>query len=259
VVTDTILPIGNRLTADLAMALDPVRLAYRVGMDPDDWQARLLRSTARQTILNCCRQSGKSSTTALLALHEALYRGPSLTLCVSPSQRQSIELLAKIRAAHAALGGRIAEESVLRLSLPNGSRIIALPGKEATVRGYSGVSLLLVDEASRVPDDLYQAVRPMVAVSGGRLVLLSTPFGRRGFFFQEWENGTDWERVQITADQCPRIPKDWLAAERLAIGPWWASQEWDCQFVETLDQVFAYSDVMAALSPTVQPLFGAAA
>ncbi|MDQ3175559.1 MAG: hypothetical protein M3Q91_17935, partial [Acidobacteriota bacterium] len=87
----------------------------------------------------------------------------------------------------------VASESALELEFSNSSRIVALPGKESTIRGFSGVSLLIVDEASRVPDELYQAVRPMLAVSGGDIVLLSTPFGKRGFFHHEWtEGGADW-------------------------------------------------------------------
>ena len=248
------------LSADLACALDPVRLARRVGMEPDPWQADLLRSDARQTILNCSRQSGKSTTTAVLATHEAEYRDGSLILLLSPSLRQSQELFRKVRDVRAELGPDacpVAEESALRVELANGSRIVCLPGKEATIRGYSGVGLLVVDEASRVPDDLYQAVRPMLAVSGGRLVLLSTPFGTRGFFHHEWtEGGPGWKRVQVTAHDCPRIPPEWLQAERESIGEWWYRQEYGCEFVETLEQVFGYELVTEAVDHALQPLFG---
>src|SRR5499426_2764258 len=173
------------LARDLARALDPVLFARRAGLEPDAWQASLLRSAGRQLILNCSRQSGKSTVSSLLALHEALYRPPALVLLLSPSLRQSQELFRKVKDALAALGPdapALAEESALRLEWANGSRIVCLPGKEQTIRGFSGVSLLVVDEASRVPDELYYAVRPMLAVSGGRIVLLSTTFGRRGHF-----------------------------------------------------------------------------
>jgi len=248
------------LAADLALAVDPVRLARRVGLDPDPWQSALLRSDARQTILNCSRQSGKSTTTAVVAVHESEYRAPALVLLLSPSLRQSQELFRKVKEVRAALAFDVCpvtEESALRLEMVNGSRIVCLPGKEATIRGYSGVSLLVVDEASRVPDELYQAVRPMLAVSGGRLVLLSTPFGRRGFFFHEWtEGGEAWRRVKVTAHDCPRIPCAWLDAEREAIGEWWYRQEYECEFVETLDQVFGYELVMSAVNSEIPPLFG---
>ncbi len=140
---------------------------------------------------------------------------------------------------------------------PNGSRIVALPGAdEGTIRGYASVRLLIIDEAARVPDGLYRAVRPMLAVSGGRLVALSTPFGKRGWWHQEWtEGGAGWERVQITADQCPRISAEFLEAERRSMPQSWFRQEYFCQFSEAEGAVFSYADVMAALSADVKPLF----
>ena len=244
---------------DLALAVDPAQFARRAALEPDDWQADLLCSDARQAILLCARQTGKSTTSAVLATHEAEYRPGSLVLLLSPSLRQSQELFRKVRDVRAALSVAafpVAEESALRLELVNGSRIICLPGSEQTIRGYSGVRLLVVDEASRVPDELYQAVRPMLAVSGGRLVLLSTPFGRRGFFYHEWmEGGSTWQRVRITARECPRIPPDWLEAERATIGEWWFKQEYECEFVETLDQIFGFDLIQRALKDDVHLLW----
>jgi phage terminase large subunit-like protein len=210
-------------------------------------------------ILLCSRQSGKSTVSSILAIHEAIYCPNSLILLLSPSLRQSQELFRKLQDVYNALDSpnlpQATEESALRMQMSNGSRIIALPGKEATIRGFSGVNLLVIDEASRVPDELYQAVRPMIAVSGGRIVLLSTPFGKRGFFYQEWAEGQGWQKVKITADQCPRIDKEWLEREKAMIGSWWFEQEYKCSFVETSDQIFSYDDINAALSSDVQPLF----
>src|SRR5262249_38406488 len=123
--------------------------------------------------------------------------------------------------------------SALRLELANGSRIISLPGDEKSVRGYSGVALLVVDEASRVPDELYYSIRPMLAVSGGKLAALSTPYGKRGWFYEAWEGADSWRRVKITADQCPRIPRAFLEREEKAIGPRWFRQEYHCSFEDT--------------------------
>ena len=247
------------LADDLILGLDPVALARRVGLEPDPWQADLLRSRARQIIMCCARQTGKSAMAALLALHEALYRPPALVLMLSPSLRQSSELFRRAKTFYMALGDDAppaVRESALRLELANGSRIISLPGKETTIRGYSDVAMLVVDEAARVPDELYMAVRPMLAVSGGRLILLSTPFGKRGFFFHEWMEGAGWERVRVTAHQCPRIDPAWLERERAAIGDWWFRQEYLCEFLESVDQVFSYEHVVGALSGDVEPLFG---
>jgi hypothetical protein len=247
------------LATDLALALDSVAFAAESGYaELDPWQAQVLRSHARQLIMNVSRQAGKSSMTALLALHQALYHPDSLVLLLAPALRQSQELFRKVKASYAALPNAAAEareESALRLEFSNGSRMICLPGKEQTIRGFSGVALLVVDEASRVPDELYQAVRPMLAVSGGRIILLSTPFGKRGFFYHAWTEGEGWERVMVTAYDCPRISRGWLEQERRAVGSWIFQQEYLCAFVETDDQYFRDADIEAAIRADVPPLF----
>ena len=109
-----------------------------------------------------------------------------------------------------------------------------LPAKEETVRSFSGVALLVMDEAARVPDDLYRSVRPMLAVSGGRLVCLSTPFGRRGFFWREWSRedreNNPWLRFRITWRECPRIAPAFIDEERVSLGDAWVRQEYECSF-----------------------------
>jgi len=249
------------LALDLAAALDPVRFAERAGIVPDSWQATVLRSTAPRTLLNCSRQSGKSTISAMLALWTALYTPRSLVLMVSPSLRQSSELFRKCADFYQSLGRPVpaGSETALRLELENGSRIISLPGKEATIRGFSRVSLLLLDEAARIDDPLYLSLRPMLAVSGGRLLAMSTPWGRRGWWFEAWQGVESWQRVKITADMCPRISPDFLAEEQRVLGPWFFDQEYRCEFRETTDQVFAHDVVMGALSSDVAPLFAPAA
>ena len=244
---------------DLALALDRVTFARAVGIErPDAWQENLLRSDSDRMLLNCCRQSGKSTTSAVLALHRALYHPGSLILCLAPSERQSKELFSKIAGFYGRLGRSVPSDSrrKLGMELDNGSRIEALPGSEKTIRGFSGAALLLVDEASRVEDGLYFAVRPMLAVSGGSLVMLTTPFGKRGVFFEEWQNGAGWERYEVPASECPRIPPSFLEEERRTLPRRVFRQEYECSFEETEDSVFSHEDVQAAISDEVAPLFG---
>ena len=241
-----------------AMGLDPALFARSVGLEPDPWQADVLRSPAKRMLLLCCRQSGKSTTTALLALHTASYYPGSLVLLLSPSLRQSSELFRKVAGFYGALAEPVPAdaETALRLELSNGSRVVSLPGTESTVRGYSGVDLLVVDEAARVEDSLYYAVRPMLAVSRGRMIALSTPWGKRGWYHKAWtEGGEAWQRVKVTAEECPRISAEFLAEERAAIGDWWYKQEYECEFVETDESLFTYEQVTGAVSSDVAPLF----
>jgi hypothetical protein len=238
---------------------DPCLMAERAGITPDHWQSDLLRSGDKQLILNCSRQSGKSTISAVLGLHTALFEPNSLVLLLSPSLRQSQELFRKIKDIYNALESpampKTIEESSLRLELDNGSRVVALPGTEQTVRGYSAVSLLIIDEASIVEDALFFSIKPMLAISGGKIVLLSTPRGKRGFFFDIWTNGgDDWRRTCITANECSRIDADWLAREKAATPDFWFRQEFLCQFVENVDSVFSHDDILAAIDPSVKPL-----
>jgi hypothetical protein len=236
---------------------DPQRIMADANMEPDRWQADLLRTKPRRALLLASRQSGKSQVAAAMALQAALLEPPALVLLLSPGLRQSGELFRdKILPLFNRLGRPVkaVQESALSMTLANGSRIVSLPGDEETIRGYSGVRLLVVDEASRVPDALYRSVRPMLAVSQGRLVCLSTPFGRRGWFWEEWEGSNRWTRVKITADQCPRITAEFLAEERLALGDRWFRQEYKCSFEEVIDSVFAQADIDAALSDDLSPM-----
>ena len=157
----------------------------------DALQARVLGTGSRRGLLNCTRQWGKSTITAAKAVHQACSVPESLTLVVSPSARQSGEFLRKVTGFVRKLGIRPKGDgdNEMSLELPNRSRIVGLPGNEATIRGFSAVSLLLVDEAARVSDELYLAIRPMLAVSGGALWLMSTPYGKRGFFYEAWAHG----------------------------------------------------------------------
>jgi len=228
------------------------------GLTPDDWQRELLAGDWTRAILNVCRQGGKSTATAALALDTALSHPDSLVLILAPARRQSKELLLKVRQMYRDAGPetRIEKWSELRLRLENGSRIIALPGREATVRGYTA-DLIIADEASRVPDELYAACRPMLAVSGGRLVALSTPAGQRGWFYEAWTDPQQaWEAVKVTGHDCPRLSEGFLRQERREMGDWRFAQEYECSFQDTEDQLFRTEDIEAAMDSGLGDLFG---
>ena len=247
------------LREDLRLALDRVAFAEGLGVRPDPWQADLLRSSSDRVLLNCCRQSGKSTMSGVIALHRALYHPGSLILCLAPALRQSQELFGKVAGFYRDLGRPVAPqgERKLSLELANGSRIVTLPGSEKTIRGFSGAALLLVDEAARVDDELYFAIRPMLAVSGGSLMMLSTPYGKRGIFYEEWTSGHGWDKYEVPASECPRIPPEFLEEERATLPSWVYRQEYECSFEETEDQVFTTDMIDRAVTGEVKPLFEA--
>jgi hypothetical protein len=254
---------------------DPANLMKMAGMPPDSWQTNLLRSNFQRLLLLCSRQAGKTTVAAALVLKEILLNPPALVLILSPTQRQSGEVFRRVKDINNALGRPVKGiDQVFSMELANGSRVIALPGEEKTIRVFSGVKLLVIDEAARVDDALYHGVSPMLAVSKGKMVCLSTPFGKRGFFYREFfgikgEEATssfsaakdclaikdEWRRVMVTADQCPRIPREYLALEKATKGERYYNQEFACSFVDMVGAVFSAEDIQAMIDSDVQPLF----
>jgi hypothetical protein len=118
--------------------------------------------------------------------------------------------------------------------------------------------LVILDEAARCDEELPAAVRPMLATTegGGRLICLSTPFGKRGFFYESWENGGDtWTRVRVPASECPRISKEFLEEELRQLGAQRFEAEYNLAFQENDACVFPTTLIDAAFDPSIKPLW----
>ncbi len=290
--------VANESSLAAKLRTSPSSILQSAGMTADPWQAALLNHMgqardAAQYLILCSRQSGKSQTAAAAALLTALLDPPATVLVISRAQRQSAEVLRKVKELHRAYRGQhvrprpfapvhldraaldlestggiatgdteLVQDSVLSIELSNGSRVICLPGKADTTVGYSAVSLLILDEAARIPDDVYRYMRPMLAVSQGRILALSTPFGKRGWFYDAWVRCDEaksqslaepWRRIRITADDCPRISQQFLQEERNSIGAYWYNQEYLVEFNDAIGAVFSNADIQASLAD-IEPL-----
>ena len=177
---------------------------------------------------------------------------PSGLSCHYPWPRPSGEWIAKAAGLLRQLGeptrgdGRNSDS----LRLTNGSRLVALPGVADNIRGFSAVSLLIIDEAAYVSDELYHALNPMLAVSGGALWLMSTPNGQSGFFYDVWHRpNSDWHKVQVTAADCPRIRPETLEAQRLELGDAVFRREYMCEFTPAAAQVIPRDLLDRAFDP----------
>ena len=193
-------------------------------------------------LLNATRQSGKSTVAALKAAWTVLQGG--LAVVVSPSLRQSGFLFRKLARHLVASDASFRRETMTEVELVSGGLAVSLPGdRPAMLRGLSlrhdGPAVLIVDEASRVRDELWATISPMLAAApAAQQILLSTPAGASGEFHRAWTSDEDWERVQITADQCPRISAAHLAAERIRLGDALYRQEYFGAFVSAPGSVF---------------------
>lgn len=296
--------LRERWAPQPAAPRDPVEMWAAVDREPDPWQRRLLTDQAWvQALVLCGRQTGKSTVAASLALQTALEKPGSTTLIVSRSLRQAAELKRKVdEFHHGLLAGRAplkatrrgrgfrplpwrinrrfheevdddesVRDSVMAKEIGNGSRILAMPCSADTSVGFT-IDLLIYDEAARIPDGVYYPMRPTVARArsrgeGGRVIALTTPNGKQGWFWDSWKrcqeqiaagDKPDWEVVQVPAGVlgadgkirlggCPHLTVGFLQSEYNELGSRWWLQEYGIQFVDALGQVFAQADIDRAL------------
>jgi hypothetical protein len=237
------------------MLADPGVLAQRAGIALDPWQRTILESRSQALLINCSRQAGKSTGVALLIV-QTLLQSERMVVLIAPALRQTKELMRKVLGFWRRLGRPVEHTHVTRttLELENGSRLEALPGRADTIVGFSAVDLLVTDEAGLIDDDLYQSVAPMLAVSGGRLVAPSTPWGKRGWWYELWrtEDDPQVERIRVPATEVSRISREFLARERRRIGEWWFAQSYLCEFLEAQSAAFREADVEKMFRPDVE-------
>lgn len=202
----------------------------------DAWQVDFLKDRSKTILLNCHRQSGKSFMTALKTLHTILFKDGSLVVLFSPTQKQSNELFRKIRNLIHMIPGyerMLRIDNITSLELSNGSRVESLPATNWTVRGYTA-DLVVIDEAAGVDDRLYAAVSPMVLERDGQFVQMSTPHGKIGRFWDDY-NRDHWKKYEIKASENPRMrhPRylDSLSRQREELGTRIYEQEYECKFL----------------------------
>ncbi len=251
-----------RQTRDAATApkVSAIGIADRLGLSLDDWQRQALTTDKHDVLLLVTRQGGKGEVATLLALDKMLNDPGSTTLVVSRADRQAKRLLKRIKRRYRQLAqlstvpATIAE-SQTTLELMTGSEVLAVPGSEETIRGIEAVDLLVIDEGALVDDELFGSVYPMLATTDGRCVAMSTARGRRGWFYREFEHGgPEWHRERITWERIPRFKPSYIERTRQRIGEFMFRQEFGCEFVDEVEQLFATHLVEAAFSPDVEVL-----
>lgn len=237
------------------LRLDPLTTLAEHGVRLDWWQSQALMEQDRQVATLCCRGAGKTFAEATRQAVRMLTIPGYRCLLFSPTHRQAAELLSYVKDVWRALGKPISAESeaVTMLALTNGSRAISLPDNEKGVRGFH-VDEVVLDEAARISDGLYYSVRPMVKRRKGAIRAPTTPFGKRGWFWDVWGSEREsWRRRKVTAEECGRFTPEELEDERRE-NPWY-DQEYGLEFRDAIDAVFKLDEIEAASDSTIIPLF----
>jgi len=245
---------------------DPATFAQdKLGLEPDEAQTAFLNCTEPEQLLLWARQTGKTTLSAVKVVHRALFVQRSMILITSATQRQAGIVQARVlgflrmlgetpswvATSRTALmpesvGGRLIRCSTLSLELANGSVVVSVPASPDTVRGYSP-TLILMDEAARIPDAVYAAVRPMRAATHAQLIACSTAAGMRGWFYNAWLKPEGWWTSRVDAVDCERVSAEFLSRERNMVPDLMYQQEYENKFLamsgapldkDTIDSMF---------------------
>jgi len=222
------------LASELGRALNTSDILERNNLTPDPWAAEVLSLKHKRLLLNIHRQGSKSTTACAAACQIAALNENATVIFVSPSQRQSQENIRRCTDLIEGAGYRneIASPKQLEIEFKNRSRIFGLPGKPETIRGFSNVAALIVDEAAYCDDEIFPAVLPFLATNPKALfIAMSTPNGARGWFYHQWADGIHWKKIKVTASECPRISADYLEEMKATLGANKFAQEFQCSFV----------------------------
>lgn len=244
----------------LSWALDPcLWVEQALGVTVDKWQQQLLLSASQTTLLLAGRQVGKTTATSWLGLHTALYLPGSLIVVVAPSQRQSIELGRKIRCCYDLMppgsAPALVEDNKMSIEMANGSRVVAISADPDTARGYSGPRMVIVDEAAFCEQSLFTAVLPMLAASGGKLILLSSANGREGQFYEFWtSDDSSIARITVKSADCKRIKSEYLAQMRRMMSDSDYRREFECEFTMAAGRLFTDDDFLNVIDSSISPI-----
>jgi hypothetical protein len=234
------------------------RIALGIALDP--WQRKLVKTpTGGRAICLVHRQAGKTTAAAVATSHHLIFGPPgSTSLVLAPTQRQSGEAIRRIRGLLLKAGAKLETDNAFSLQLENGSRVLGLPGQDdAAIRGLTVDGVLVVDEAARVSDALFQAAMPMVLrhARTARVMLLSTAWAKAGFFYQLWTEGDprDWAKIEARIDECTHLSPEDIERERRSMPASVFAREYLNEFDSMESRAFDLEAIAAAFGEELGP------
>lgn len=253
---------------DTDQSIDPERLLDEpsyfvqkyIGVDPFEYQAEFMDHPSDRKAFVSGRRVGKSRTAGWMALWKAATYAGAEVLITAKAKRQSMELFNQIEneirdspVSEAQWG--LVDATRTELNFDNGSRILALPvGRDGSnIRGYGGTdNMVIVDEAAFIDDSIFQQVfSPMMAVGNGDFILLSTPFGKKGYLYNRFKED-DWHTVQVPTSANPMVDESFIEEQRRTLTNTQFQQEILGQFVENVNAFFNREDLVGCAENPVE-------
>lgn len=190
----------------------------------DSWQQEALNHKGH--LLLCTgRQVGKTYIMARKVSERLLSQPKCRIIVVSLTEDQAkliiVMILDYLEKLNYSLIDRKAKNKPTqnRIILKNGSSVIARPVGNTgdAVRGFTG-DVLVIDEASRMPDLVWTAARPVLLTTAGEVWMCSTPYGKQGYFWEAFQNKNNkYKVIHISSEEVIKtreICETWTEKQR---------------------------------------------
>ena len=254
VATENPVPPPHAQTPETILEWAKNKLAF----EPDPHQIQLMTDQSNRIIFNGARQVGKTTATAVKVLYESVHNDNSLILLAAPTLRQAGQIMVKAKTLANRLYKHLERptQGDKGFRLPNGAEILAIPATPSNIRGFDNPRLIVVDEAAFVPDQVFLTLFAGQGVGNGARILLSTPNGQNGYFYEQWHDDKHpWTRIKVTAEQCSRIDPAFLEQMRHELGDRQYRQEFLCEFLASGHEAIPRDLFRKALRSNIRSLF----
>ena len=203
-------------------ARQPVRFVREVlGAEPDEWQRQMLEwvfvEEARRVSVRACHGPGKTACAAWICVLWMLTRFPQKTVITAPTSPQLFDALySEIKRWVTALPEAVRElfevksDRIELSSAPAESFLSARTSRAEAPEALQGVHsdhvLLVVDEASGVPEPVFEAAAGSMSGESACTILLSNPTRTSGYFFEsQTRMASQWRTLRVSHADSSRV------------------------------------------------------
>ncbi len=230
-----------------------------LGIKPLSYQVQILEDDSRNILIVGGRQIGKSLTLAAKATWRAFVKPNEDILILARNLRQAkiiFDHIYRYVSSNSFIAQHTTKKTISEVRFDNGSVIRCLPSGRAGegIRGFSA-TMVIFDEAAFIPEEVFVALNPSLAVRGAQVVYSSTPYGKRGFFYQAYEDqksriasNRTFSIYEIPSRMNPYMKVEVLEMEKRLKTAAQYAQEYEAQFVDEAGMFFPYSLVYSCIA-----------
>ena len=205
---------------------DPVAFVREIlGAEPDPWQEEFLQAIAdghRRITVKSGHGVGKSTAASWAAIWYLMTRNPVKVVITAPTKAQLYDALyAELQTWITKLPPlfqplvEAKADSVVFTASPSKAFISVRTSRAETPEAMAGVHsdnvMLLGDEASGIPEAVFEAAAGSMSGENAVTLLMGNPVRSSGYFFDTHTRLKDqWKCIHVSCETSSRVSREWI-------------------------------------------------